>query len=228
MDIGKHPLVCKLLKAVYNKRPPMAKYKTFWDAESVLKKLNEMGLNAELTLKQLTLKTVLILALASFARVSELASIDYRRLHYENGELCFNLLKPRKTQTSGALASFKLKPLLTDPLICPVETVRVYIERTEAIRAATANALFIEIRPPHASVGASTVARWLKLALKSAGVDIAVFAAHSTRGAAASKAFTSGVPCDIILAAASWKRASTFHRFYNKRIGAGGETGREL
>ena len=125
--IGKHPVVCRLLRAIYNKRTPKAKYSTFWGAEIVLEKMREMGPNASLSLRQLTLKTVLTLALATYARVSEIASIDFQTLRFQDGGLLFNLLKPRKSQTSGPFATFKLRPLLSDPLICPVESVKAYI-----------------------------------------------------------------------------------------------------
>ncbi len=33
--IGQHPLVTRLLKGVYNKRPPMPKYSSTWDVDVV-------------------------------------------------------------------------------------------------------------------------------------------------------------------------------------------------
>lgn len=226
--IGKHPLVCRLLRAVYNRRTPKAKYSVFWDAENVLENIKELGPNASLSLKQLTFKTVLTLALATYARVSEIASIDFGTLRFQDGELLLRLLKPRKSQTSGPLATLTIRPLLTEPLVCPVESVRAYVERTTPLREGNARELFVALKPPHTAVGASSIARWLKMALQSAGVDTAAYTAHSTRGAAASKAFAKGIPCDNILAAANWKRASTFHKFYNKRIRAGDGTGLRL
>ncbi|HLP81006.1 MAG TPA: hypothetical protein VK141_03305 [Nitrosomonas sp.] len=35
-DVGNHPLVRKLLKAIYNRIPPHPKYKSFWDVNAVL------------------------------------------------------------------------------------------------------------------------------------------------------------------------------------------------
>lgn len=227
-SIGKHPMVSKLLRAIYNRRTPKAKYSSIWDADLVLNKLKELGPNESLSLKQITLKTVLILALATFARVSELASINHRSLWIEEERLTFSILKPRKSQSSGPLATFQVQCLEADREICPVKCVTAYVEATKSLRSQHGNKLFIALKPPHEPVGGSSIARWIKVALGQAGVNTSVFSAHSTRGAAASKALANGIPCDQILAAASWKRASTFHRFYNRRIEAGDLTGARL
>ena len=51
-----------------------------------------------------------------------------------------------------------------------------------------------------------------------AGVDSNIFSAHSTRGAASSKAAAVGVPIDSILATANWSRSSTFSKYYHRDI----------
>ena len=217
-DVGKHPLVRRLLKAIYNQRTPGPRYSNFWDADLVLISQKELGPTVSLTLKQLSLKTVLLLALASFMRVSEIAVINLSSVHFDDDQLLFSISRPRKSQSSGPLHVFRLKVFKADCAICPVACVRTYIERTTALRACDAASLFISLNPPHKAVGKSTIARWIKASLKDSGVDVNVFTAHSTRGAAASKAFESGVPCEAILAAADWRRQSTFHRFYQKRV----------
>lgn len=218
IDIGKHPMVSRLLKAVYNKRTPRAKYSAFWDADRVLYSLKELGATESLTLKQITLKTVLIVALSAFIRVSELASIGFKSLRFEETEVRFSLLKPRKAQSSGPLPNIILKRNPQDPQLCPVICLKAYVEKTRELRNGDSGELFIALVPPHKVVGVSSIARWIKDALRMSGIDTSIFAAHSTRGAAASKAFANGVSCDQILESASWKRPSTFFRFYNKRI----------
>ena len=54
--------------------------------------------------------------------------------------------------------------------------------------------------------------------LKSAGVDTNIYTAHSTRGAAASKAAASGETIQAILKQGHWSRESTFARFYQREI----------
>ena len=74
---------------------------------------------------------------------------------------------------------------------------------------------------PHKPVTSQRIAHWLKDVLGMAGIDTAVFSAHSTRGAATSAAFSKGVPVAEILQMADWPGASTFRRFYLREVGAG-------
>lgn len=74
----------------------------------------------------------------------------------------------------------------------------------------------MSLKAPYRSVSANTLSRWIRSILKSAGIDTTVFGAHSTRGAAASKAFAGGASTDSILRAGHWASESTFARFYRR------------
>ena len=63
----------------------------------------------------------------------------------------------------------------------------------------------------------STIARWIKLALKLADVDTNIFAPHSTRAAATSAASLK-VSIDTIIRTAGWTRDSTFRKFYKRPV----------
>lgn len=217
-DLGKHELVCKLLKAIFNRNPPKAKYDCFWDVASTLELLKEWGPNEELNLKQLTLKTCLLLALASFCRVSELAAMSRSDITLENSGLLINLTKLRKTQRQGSLKRLEICGFSRDPTLCPVKCVARYLESTGHLIQNTCTALFVGYNKPHGPVSSSTVARWIKSALILLKVDTSKYSAHSTRGSAASSAFASGTPVDEILAAANWSNAKTFYRFYQRPV----------
>ena len=64
----------------------------------------------------------------------------------------------------------------------------------------------------------STIARWIKTFLGSAGIDIKKFSAHSTRAASSSAAKQNGVPVGEILKRAGWSSEKTFLKFYNLNI----------
>lgn len=72
--------------------------------------------------------------------------------------------------------------------------------------------LFFDGRP--GAVASSTIARWIKSILLSAGVDTSFCTAHSTRGASSSKAATSGVTLNNILDTDDGTSAGTFRIFY--------------
>ena len=67
----------------------------------------------------------------------------------------------------------------------------------------------------------STIGRWIKEQLKEAGIDTSTFSAHSTRGAAASKAAASGISIQTILDQGQWPRESTFAHFYHRETVSG-------
>lgn len=71
-EVGSHPLVCRLLKGVFNKRPPLPKYQTTWSVESVITYVSSMGPNNTLSLKHLTYKLAILLALTTASRSSDL------------------------------------------------------------------------------------------------------------------------------------------------------------
>ena len=76
--IGQHPLVVRMLKGVFNERPPMARYLAVWDVGVVLHHLKHLGNNESLSLRLLTLKTVMLLALTRPTRSVDLSNLDIR------------------------------------------------------------------------------------------------------------------------------------------------------
>ena len=160
---------------------------------------------------------VTLLALSTMLRTSEIASIDRGSVDFRPGCVSFALSKPTKTQHQGPLKSFSIKSL-DDPSIDPVKTLRDYYRFTEQFRdEGNSKLLLIGLSKPHKPVGRSTVGHWIKNLLRDAGVD-ASFSAHSTRGAAASKAARAGLPINSILLAASWRAESTFTKFYRRDV----------
>ena len=90
VPIGQHPLVTRLLKGVYNLRPPMPRYSSTWDVGMVTKYLTSLGRNEDLPLKRLSQKLALLMALVEACRTSELKALDLR----------FKVLKPEGVSLS--------------------------------------------------------------------------------------------------------------------------------
>ena len=74
--VGQHPLVIRLMKGIYLTNPPKAKYSSMWNVDSVLAYISSLCPNFDLNLSLLSKKLVLLLALTTLLRVSELASIS--------------------------------------------------------------------------------------------------------------------------------------------------------
>ena len=78
VPIGQHPLVTRLLKGVYNLRPPQPRYSDTWNVDMVIRHLQSLGNNSKLTLKVLGQKLALLMALVEASRSSELHALDVR------------------------------------------------------------------------------------------------------------------------------------------------------
>ena len=74
--VGQHPLVCKLLQGIFNKRPPMPRYHHTWDVGVVVHYLKGLEPSEEQPLPILTKKLVTLLALANASCASDLHALD--------------------------------------------------------------------------------------------------------------------------------------------------------
>ena len=182
--IGQHPLVKSLMSGCYNINPPKPRYESIWDPELVVRFVSGLGDNSQLSIKNLSLKTVTLIALASLLCVSEMASISTGSVVFSDSGVKFSLSKPRKAQHNGALQVLFF-PHLQDVLCCPVCAITC-VERTVNSRAVSNSPhMFIALVSPFREVSANTISRWIKCFIGFTGVDTSVFSAHSTRGAAA-------------------------------------------
>ena len=66
--VGKHPLVSRLRKGIFQEKPPRPKYTEIWDALIVLIYLQSLSPVDTLSLKELTLKLVVLILLVSGQR----------------------------------------------------------------------------------------------------------------------------------------------------------------
>lgn len=81
-SVGKHPLVCRLLKRAFNSRPPSPKYVGTWEVSKVTSYLRKEGSNANLSLKKLSMKLAILLALALASRSSDLARLTVKGVRF--------------------------------------------------------------------------------------------------------------------------------------------------
>ena len=76
--VGQHHLVIQLLKGIYNSRPPRPRYVCTWDVDVVVRHLRKLDSNGDLSLKILSGKLALLMALVLASRTSELQAVDLR------------------------------------------------------------------------------------------------------------------------------------------------------
>ena len=175
----------------------------------------EDGGSASLSLQDLTIKTAMLLVLTRPCRGADLAALDLRNRSYVPEGVVFqscHLSKQSRPSHHGT--SFFFPSFEEDKRLCPVETLKVYEQRTALFCDSSGeNRVFCSFIGKHGPVTSSTIARWLNTCLQKAGIDTTKFTAHSTRAAAATKAAMSGLTVDEIMKAADWSSEGVFQKF---------------
>ncbi|XP_063859168.1 uncharacterized protein LOC135100135 [Scylla paramamosain] len=219
---GNHPLVIRFMRGVFNLRTPQPRYTDTWDVQPVFEKLRSMFPLHALTLKELTLKLVMMMALTQAARIQTLQLLLIRDMLINEHSISVQLggtLKQSRPNFNINRVTFHRYP--KDPQLCVCSTLLRYIDVTKELRQDemhTDARLLISFIKPHKSVSKDTIARWVRTILRMSGIDISKFSAGSVRPAAASKAGVAAVPVACIMAKAGWSRESTFAKYYNKNI----------
>lgn len=215
-DLGSHHLVSRFMKGIFQVNPPRPKYNDTWDVNQVTQYLRGLFPVNELTLKNLSLKLVTLLALASAQRGQTLQALNVTNMKIQEDKIIFVVSDRLKTTRPGHESVNVVFPALRDNCpLCPRLHLLEYIKRTEALRNGCTQ-LFISYCKPHKSVTSSTLARWIKQVLETAGIDVQKYTAHSTRSAATSKAFLNGASISDILKLGNWSNENTFSKFYKR------------
>ena len=215
-SVGSHPVVCRLLKGVFEKRPSLPRYMETWDVDVVLDSLVQWPQVETMQLRELTLRTVMLLALLSGQRGQSLHSllVDDIKLKDNKCIIVYSAVL-KQTRVGTHVPPLELQGFENKKL-CIVTHLKDYILRTEKLRQG--RQLFISYVQPHKPISRDTLSRWIKCVLEQAGIDITKFSAHSTRSASTSAAFARDVSLANILNTAGWSNANTFSKFYCKPV----------
>uniref|UniRef100_A0AC34FUH2 Tyr recombinase domain-containing protein n=1 Tax=Panagrolaimus sp. ES5 TaxID=591445 RepID=A0AC34FUH2_9BILA len=209
------PLLAKFAKGMLRQNPSAPKQAEIWNIENALDWLKTMWPLDHLSLKDLTFRSALLLAICSPKRASELAAFTLDQLRKSDTIWEFRLLST-KNRGYGKPHTATFEAFAADSSLCPITTLKAYLQATDDIRQEEKR-IFLSFKRPHKPITAATMARWLKQCLELAGIE--GYTGHSTRSAATSKAVTIGLSANQIMEAANWsKKGSTFQRFYHKDI----------
>ena len=78
ITVGSNPRASALLSGIYNNKSPQPNYTFIWDLKQVIEFLITLPYDSDPSLRGLTLKLTMLLALASAARASEICYLDIR------------------------------------------------------------------------------------------------------------------------------------------------------
>ena len=216
--VGSHPLVVRFMKGVFNLRPTKPRFTKTWDVDKVLKYLRTLSPVKYLTLKDLTLKLVMLIALTHAARSQTIHLLSVYKLIKEKSQFIFQLDSLLKQSRPGFdFSVFKLKCYPPDRRLCCYTVLKEYLVRTKSLRS-TKQRLMLSYIKPYKEITRDTVSRWIRTVMIRAGIDVTVFSAHSVRSASTSKARDNNVPISTIMKRAGWTSGSTFQKYYSLEI----------
>ena len=123
------------MRAIFNQRTPTSKYQFTWDVDTVLNEILSWGDNDVLTIKLLTWKLVMLLALASEGGSSELSLLNCNCMQQQCSFIYFELPKHTKTCRPG-LDNRKItfEAFKENGTLCIVNCINDYIKHTQIWR----------------------------------------------------------------------------------------------
>ena len=210
--VGEHPIVVRFMKGIRNDRPPVPKYTTTWDTDCVINFLKTWD---QTTLKNLTLKMTMILALITAQRAQTLSKLKLSEMTMTEDRIIFRIGEALKTRAAGT-AVVEIKGFKADRELCAVTLVKQYVVKTADLRED--DNLIVSFVKPHRAVHVDTIRRWITNVMSLSGINTELYKPHSTRAASTSKAKDKQVPLAQIMKAAMWSTSSTFAKFYDKTI----------
>jgi len=157
-SVGSHPLVARFLRGVFNLRPPQAKYKEIWEVRPVFNYLRKLSPVKFISLKQLTLKLCMLIALLSAQRTQTLHLLTIDSMVFTKKDVQFRISEFVKQSRPGHVGTLvELQAYPADRRLCVVTVLKAYLERTKGLRG-NEKKLFISFVKPHESVSKDTIA----------------------------------------------------------------------
>ena len=243
VNIGKDENLTRLLDSFHRDKPKGRRGVPSWNLSLVLHQLTKPPFEPlrKASLKHLTFKTVFLLALGSGKRRSEIHAWVHRNIRHQEDWSKVSLY-PSPSFISKvhlakegpgcvapviipALAPTLDKSLKEDRTLCPVKSLRYYLDKTKDLRS-DKELVFVSFRKSFKKdIVPATVSSWIKQTIglcyqlsDEQSQNLHQVRAHDVRAFAASKAFQGGVPLDEILSACHWKSHNTFTQFYLKDV----------
>ena len=223
-NLGYDPIMVRLFRYFYLERPNFPRYVVTWDVGRVLHFLAEWHPAATLSIKELTLKTVALVAITSCDRAQTLHALSVENVNISAHGLEFVVPEVLKTSKRGNPAKVVTCVAWDEPSLNVCDYVVAYMTRTLVFRMTAVRKglpkpkkLFLSHRTGR-PVCRATISRWVREVLDMAGIDMSSFGPGSTRGASSSAAARRGATANQIMKAGSWSNLGTFERFYERQV----------
>ena len=169
IPVGQHPHIIRLLKGVFNSRPPQRRLVPEWNLERVLDLLSGPLFEplSKIALKFLTWKTVFLIAVTTFRRCGDIQALSIAEgfMSIVPEGIIFIREGLAKQDRPGHQGSKILVPCFRqNSKLDPKRALQNYLKRTEKLRNVGGNVetrLFLSFQKPHKVVSRQTIALWI-------------------------------------------------------------------
>ena len=221
--VGQHPYIIRLLKGVFNSRPPSVKLLPEWDLKVVLDALQKAPFEPlkQADLKFVTYKTIFLVAITTFRRCSDLQALRLgeEAVKVQNRGVTFIRTGLSKQDRPGHVRNKFFVPAFKDnKKLDPKRGLFYYLKKTDYLRAQNQLKLFVSIVKPHQPVSTQTISKWIVNTIRMAYDRDIKTTGHSTRAIGPSWALFKGASMHSILDAADLSKETTFTRFYLRDV----------
>ncbi len=242
VSVGHHPLVSRFMQGARRLKPFRPIRVPSWNLLIVMEGLlgDPFEPFESVSVKLLTLKTVLLLALSSLKSLGDFQALSLTPLCMDFAPgLVKVLLRPRPDYVpTVALNPFRFQQVVLEVFshfshaflpsptrdqvtcLCPVRALRTYVDRTAQWRGSDQLFVCFGSKSKGSAVTKQRMSHWIveaiSLAYKACSLTSPLrLRAHSTRAVASSQAFLKGSSMEEICAVAGWSSPSTFIKFYS-------------
>lgn len=126
----------------------LPQYSHTWDVQNVLNYLDSLSDNRTLSLKHLSWKVTMLLALSRPSRSADLSKLDLSRRVYKSDGVCFYpRALAKQSRSTSQITNFISPSLPGESRLCPVSTLKEYEDRTEPFQGRETNLLVTIIKP---------------------------------------------------------------------------------
>ena len=206
--VWSHPFISRLMEGIFNLRPQCPRYVQTLDISVVLCYLKYLSPAPLLSMKNLTLNLVMLMALVSLSRANLLHKLDLRFRVFKRDGVLVTLPPVRKSsRVTSPLIDITFPAFPQDRHLCIMNYRKTYERKTKSFHQVckdNPDPLFLSYYHPHRPIASTTVSSWLEYVLKSVGINVSIYKGHSTRSAAALAAKLKGVSTSDILKVADW------------------------
>lgn len=184
------------------------------------------GVNSSMPIKFLRIKTISLLAISLMLRPSDIApnatffegdSLEEQKIVFSTDMVVFkeSIMEVTLFGTKNDLdrKGFVVTlPAHSDVTVCPIASLKCYIERTSHLRRG--NAVFLSLKAPYGPLSSASVAKDLQACLDMAGLKNSGFSAKSFRPTGATVAIEKGNDPKTVQSVGRWKSSEVFYNHY--------------